>query len=70
VALPLKVYPSLALQDQQFRRGTVLSLQQFARLEQINGPAQPLLDAVLSGSQSPETIAPRLQAVIQRGLGL
>ena len=70
VALPLKAYPSLALQDQQFRRGTVLSLQQFARLEQINGPAQPLLDAVLSGSQSPETIAPRLQAVIQRGLGL
>ena len=68
VALPLKAYPSLALQEHQFRRGTVLSLEQFARLERINGPAQPLLDAVLSGSQSPETIAPRLQAVIQRGL--
>ncbi len=66
IALPLKAYPLIALQEQQYRRGTLLNLQQFAALERLNLPAQPLLNAVISGNQSPEVIAPLLMAVLEQ----
>ena len=66
--MPFKAYPVLAVQYQQYKRGLVLTNQQFSDLYALDEQVQPLMDAVISGSKTPEAIAPRLHQVLRERL--
>lgn len=68
IGLPFKAYPVLAVQYQQYKRGLVLTNQQFSDLYALDEQVQPLMDAVISGSKTPEAIAPRLHQVLRERL--
>jgi hypothetical protein len=67
ISLPLKTNKTLQLVNLAAERGKLLSLDQIDWLYRTDPILMPHLDLVISGEQSPETIAPRLNQVLKYG---
>ncbi|NDF99882.1 MAG: extracellular solute-binding protein [Synechococcaceae bacterium WBB_32_011] len=66
ISLPLKTDPTLALIVKAASNGRLLNLQNIYLLNAINPKTKPYLDLVLSGDQSPQTIAPRFDSLLKQ----
>ena len=67
ISLPLKTNKTLQLVNLAAERGKLLSLDQIDWLYRTDPILMPHLDLVISGEQSPESIAPRLNQVLKYG---
>jgi ABC-type glycerol-3-phosphate transport system substrate-binding protein len=68
ISLPLKSDSTLAIVDSAATRGKLLHLWQIDWLEKITPQLTPYVDLVISGAQSPETMAPKLNLLLAPGL--
>jgi hypothetical protein len=64
IALPLKVYPTLAVLDLATKNSGTTSLEQKHFLMQYTKKVEGLLDQVITGVQSPNAIAPKIQQLL------
>ena len=61
IALPLKVYPNLAVMDRAMKSSTMLTLEQKHFLLLKGKSIEGLVDQVITGVQSPNAVAPKIQ---------
>ena len=64
IALPLKVYPTLAVMDLATKNSATTTLKQRHFLLQYTKKVEELLDQVITGVQSPNAIAPKIQQLL------
>ena len=66
ISLPLKTDSTLALIVEAGSNGRLLNLQNIDLLNAIEPKTKPYLDLVLSGDQSPQTVAPRFDSLLKQ----
>ena len=66
ISLPLKTDSTLALIVEAGSNGRLLNLQNIDLLNAIDPKTKPYLDLVLSGDQSPQTVAPRFDSLLKQ----
>ena len=64
IALPLRIYPTLAISEKAIKKSQYLTLSQRHRLLHSSILAQPLIDQLLAGVQSPEATTNKLIEVL------
>jgi ABC-type glycerol-3-phosphate transport system substrate-binding protein len=64
IALPLKVYPTLAVMDLATKNSGTTTLEQKHFLLQYTKKIEGLLDQVITGVESPNAIAPKVQQLL------